>query len=59
MFAIIAAVVFALALILDWADASVGDAFTPQTLLTAGLLCIALQLAGIGTSTSWRGRRRR
>jgi hypothetical protein len=59
MFAILAAVIFGLALILDWADAKVGDAFTPQTLLTAGLLCIALHLAGIGTSTSWRGRRRR
>ena len=59
MFAIIAAVIFALALILDWTDANVSDAFTPQTLLTAGLLCIALHLAGIGTSTSWPGRRRR
>jgi hypothetical protein len=59
MLAIIAAVIFALALILDWADAKVSDALTPQTLLTAGLLCIALHLAGIGTSTSWRGRRRR
>jgi hypothetical protein len=46
-------------LILDWADAKVSDAFTPQTLLTAGLLCIALHLAGIGTSTSWIGRRSR
>jgi hypothetical protein len=44
---------------LDWADAKVSDAFTPQTLLTAGLLCIALHLAGIGTSTSWIGRRSR
>jgi hypothetical protein len=59
MFAILAAVIFALSLILDWTDAKVSDAFTPQTLLTAGLLCIALHLAGIGTSTSWRGRRSR
>ena len=59
MFAILAAVIFALSLILDWADAKVSDAFTPQTLLTAGLLAIALHLAGIGTSTSWLGRRRR
>jgi hypothetical protein len=58
MFAILAAVIFALSLILDWSDAKVSDAFTPQTLLTAGLLCIALHLAGIGTSSSWRGRRR-
>lgn len=58
MFAIIAAVIFGLALILDWADATVSDAFTPQTLLMAGLLCVALHLAGIGAATTWRGRRR-
>jgi hypothetical protein len=58
MFAIVAAVILGLSLILDWSDAKVSDAFTPQTLLTAGLLCIALHLAGIGTSTKWRGRRR-
>ncbi len=58
MFATIAAIIFAFALILDWADANVGDAFTPATLLTAGLLCVALHLAGVGTN--WRtGRRRR
>ncbi|RZU12081.1 hypothetical protein EV645_5342 [Kribbella rubisoli] len=56
MFAIIAAVIFGLALILDWADARVSDAFTPQTLLMAGLLCIALHLAGVGAGR-W-GRRR-
>ncbi|WP_168197336.1 hypothetical protein [Kribbella sp. ALI-6-A] len=57
MFAIIAAVIFGLALILDWANASVSDAFTPQTLLMAGLLCLALHLAGVGSATKW-GRRR-
>jgi hypothetical protein len=57
MFAIIAAVIFGLALILDWADVAVSDAFTPQTLLTAGLLCVALHLAGVGTARRW-GRRR-
>lgn len=57
MFAIIAAVIFGLALILDWANATVSDAFTPQTLLMAGLLCIALHLAGVGASSKW-GRRR-
>jgi hypothetical protein len=59
MFAILAAIIFALSLILDWADTKVSDAFTPQTLVTAGLLCIAVHLAGIGTSTSWLSRRRR
>lgn len=45
MFAILAAVVFGLALILDWADATLGDAFTWQTLITLGLLFVALHLA--------------
>ncbi|HZO64750.1 MAG: hypothetical protein ACRDP9_03185 [Kribbellaceae bacterium] len=58
MFAVIAAVIFGLALILDWADARVSDAFTPQTLMMAGLLCVALHLAGVGATTRWRGRRR-
>jgi hypothetical protein len=63
MFAIIAAVIFGLALILDWANATVSDAFTPQTLLMAGLLCVSLHLAGVGTGVRWsapaRVRRRR
>ncbi|HST64925.1 MAG TPA: hypothetical protein VLM05_07030 [Mycobacteriales bacterium] len=61
MLALAGAVVFALALILDWADATVSDAFTPQTLLFLGLLLVALHLGGIGTSGSvgsWRGRGR-
>ncbi|MEV5964056.1 hypothetical protein AB0L70_19965 [Kribbella sp. NPDC051952] len=57
MFAIIAAVIFGLALILDWANIKASDAFTPQTLLMAGLLCIALHLAGVGAGGKW-GRRR-
>jgi hypothetical protein len=59
MFAILAAILFALSLILDWADTKVSDAFTPQTLLTAGLLCIALHLSGIAKFTSLLGRLRR
>ncbi|TDO52167.1 hypothetical protein EV643_1024 [Kribbella sp. VKM Ac-2527] len=57
MFAIIVAVIFGLALILDFANASVGDAFTQQTLLMAGLLCVALHLAGIGATGRWSRRR--
>lgn len=59
MFAIIAAIIFAFALILDWADATLGDAFTPTTLLTAGLLCVALHLGGVGATWRTPGRRRR
>lgn len=58
MFAVIAAVLFGLALILDLADARVSEAFTPQRLMMAGLLCIALHLARAGTSTKWWRRRR-
>jgi hypothetical protein len=64
MFAIIAAVLFGLALILDLANASLGTAITTTTLLLAGLLCIALHMAGIGVSGrgrsfAWRRTRRR
>ena len=58
MLAIAGAVVFALALILDWADATVSDAFTPMTLLFLGLLLVALHLGGVGTSYNWRTRSR-
>ena len=53
MLALAAAVVFAFALILDWADATVSDAFTPQTLLFLGLLLLALHLGGVGTTYKW------
>jgi hypothetical protein len=59
MLAIIAAVIFGLALLLDWANAKVSDAFTPQTLLFAGLLCLSLHLAGVGAGARVRRRRRR
>lgn len=61
MFAIIAAVIFGLALILDLANASLGT-ITSGTLLIAGLLCVALQMAGIGANVrgrSFASRRRR
>jgi hypothetical protein len=62
MFAIIAAVLFGIALILDLARISLGDVITGAVLLEAGLLCLALHLAGVGATTntkSWRPRRRR
>jgi hypothetical protein len=59
MLAIVAAVIFGLALVLDLADANLGDAFTPITLITAGLFCLALHLAGVGSGWNWRTRRRR
>lgn len=56
MFAIIAAVIFALSLLFDLFEVTVGDAFDAQTLLFAGLLCVALHLAGVGTAARWRRR---
>jgi hypothetical protein len=60
MFAVIAAVLFALALIFDLAKVGLGDIVTTTTLLEAGLLCVALHLAGYGASVgrpSWTWRR--
>jgi len=56
MLAIVAAIVFALALLFDLADVS-SDAINNGTLTVLGLLLIALHLAGVGTSTNWRPRR--
>jgi hypothetical protein len=63
MFALIAAAVFALALLLDLLDVSGGDAFNAGTLTIVGLLCLALHLGGVGVGTTisrpaYRGRRR-
>ncbi|CAA9244520.1 MAG: hypothetical protein AVDCRST_MAG41-1622 [uncultured Corynebacteriales bacterium] len=59
MLALAGAVVFGLALILDWADATVSDAFTPQTLMFLGLLLVALHLGGVGSTLGARTRSRR
>ena len=45
MFAIIAAVLFGLALLLELIDETLGDLVTPTTLLLAGLLVFALHFA--------------
>jgi hypothetical protein len=58
MLAIIAAVVFAIALVCDWAGVG-SDFFNYQTLDTIGFLLIALHLAGVGAGYNWRGRGRR
>ncbi len=56
MFAIIAAVLFAFAFIFDVTRTSLGD-ITANTLMLAGLLCLALHLAGVGGAWRLRGRR--
>jgi hypothetical protein len=45
MLAIIAAVLFGLALLLELIDENLGDLVTPATLLYAGLLFVALHLS--------------
>ena len=61
MFAIIAAILFGLALLLDLLKTSLGDVITVTTLMLAGLLFVALHLGGAGARVSggWRSRRRR
>jgi hypothetical protein len=60
MLAIVAAILFAIALIMDLADAAIGIA--AGTFVTAGLLCMALHMAGVGANAragGWRRRARR
>ncbi len=54
MFAIIAAVIFAILLVLDLADKDLGPVLTSGFLSTAAFLCIALHLAGVGGWTRYR-----
>jgi hypothetical protein len=55
MLAIVAAILFAIALIMDLAEVSAGVA--ASAFVTAGLLCLALHLAGIGARTPTRNGR--
>lgn len=60
MFAIIAAVLFAIVLVLNLAGKDLGPVLTSGFLTTAGFLCIALHLAGAGgwrRYRNYRGRR--
>ncbi|MGB3442647.1 MAG: hypothetical protein WBA97_28220 [Actinophytocola sp.] len=56
MLAILAAVLFAIALIMDLAEASSGIA--ASAFVTAGLLCLALHMAGVATRLPTRNGRR-
>ena len=58
MFAIIAAILFGLALLLDLVNVDLGTVINTGTLVTAGLLCLALHLAGVLTATGGRMRGR-
>jgi hypothetical protein len=56
--AIIAAVLFGLALIFELANVSL-SVITSTVLVTAGLLCVALHFAGVGNTVHVRSYRRR
>jgi hypothetical protein len=56
MFAIIAAILFGLALLIQLASLSTNNIFNTATLTTAGLLFLALHFAGPLTRGRW-GRR--
>lgn len=52
MFALVAALLFALALIFQLAGVAVGSVVTVATLVLLGLVAVALHLAGVGTGWS-------
>jgi hypothetical protein len=54
MLAMVAAILFAIALIFQLAGTTLGTHIGFLTFVAAGLLCLALHQAGVGTSTSWR-----
>jgi hypothetical protein len=56
MLAIVAAILFGIALIMDLAETTA--ALGASAFLTAGLLCLALHAAGIGTRMPVRNGRR-
>ena len=59
MFAIIAAVIFAIAFLLDVTGTATNAIFAPASLLLLGLACLALHIAGIGTAWHISAPRRR
>ena len=58
MTAIVAAVLFGLALLFQLAGISL-SVITAEVLVTAGLLCVALHLAGVGNTVRVRSHTRR
>ncbi|MER5378491.1 hypothetical protein [Streptomyces sp. NPDC002553] len=57
MLAIIAAVAFFIAFLINAAEISTNDAFTSVNVMLLGLTLLALHLAGVGSGWSVRGRR--
>jgi hypothetical protein len=59
MLAIIAAIIFAIAFLINATSTTTSAVFSPTSLLLAGLACLALHQAGIGSAWSVPRRRRR
>ncbi|WP_107450821.1 MULTISPECIES: hypothetical protein [unclassified Streptomyces] len=58
MLAIISAVLFFIAFLINAADISTNDTFTSTNVMLIGLALLALHVAGIGSGWAVRGRRR-
>jgi hypothetical protein len=59
MLAIIAAILFVIAFIINAAGISTSAIVSAESLLLLGLACLALHLHGVGTGWSFGSRRRR
>ncbi|GAA4799171.1 hypothetical protein [Streptomyces ziwulingensis] len=57
MLAIVSAIFFFIAFLINAADISTNDVFTSTNFMLLGLTLLALHLAGIGSGWSARGRR--
>ena len=59
MLAIIGAIVFVIAFLLNATSTATSAVFAPTSLLLVGLACLALHLAGVGTGWKVPSRHRR
>jgi hypothetical protein len=59
MLAIIAAIIFVIAFLLNATSTATSAVFAPTSFLLVGLACLALHLAGVGTGWKVPSRRRR
>ncbi|MER5449666.1 hypothetical protein ACFV29_19880 [Streptomyces sp. NPDC059690] len=58
MLAIVSAILFFIAFLINAADISTNDTFTSTNVMLLGLTALALHLAGVGSGWNVRGRRR-
>lgn len=58
MLAIVAAVLFLIAFLINAADIATNDVFTSTNFMLVGLALLALHVAGVGSTWAARGRRR-